>query len=264
MRGNPAQVAYLGEPGQGSMLRTVRRATGHALQVARATADLTAIVVAFIASYRLYTWAIRQELLERSVPRPEPYLVVGVAFAAAILVVGFVFLDATENLIVTQFSVAERQDVTVTFVEPVSRRALNSLLSLPGVHYAEPFRQVPARLRFGHRTYRTSVQGLEPQGELRRLLDRYPDARAMADAPSPSGTPTISCAGRQSSTMRSSSIQGGPRSMRSVVSGDAVRVPRFAVAMPMRRRPKSNASRMSRSLARATRASPLKHGPRIP
>lgn len=37
---------------------------------------------------------------------------------------------------------------------------------------AEPFRTVPARLRFEHRTYRTALTGLEPGGELRRLVDR--------------------------------------------------------------------------------------------
>ena len=58
------------------------------------------------------------------------------------------------------------------------------------------------------------------------------------------GTPTTSCAGRQSSMMRSSSRHGGSRSTRTVVSGDAVRVSRFAVATPMRRSPKSNATTM--------------------
>ena len=71
-----------------------------------------------------------------------------------------------------------------------------------------------------------------------------------------SGTPTTSCAGRQSSMMRSMSAQGGSPSARSVVSGEAVRISRFAVAMPMRRSPKSNATRMWRSLPRATRAPP--------
>ena len=49
--------------------------------------------------------------------------IVGIAFAVAILMVGFVFIDAIERLILTQFWDAERQDVTVTFVEPRSERA---------------------------------------------------------------------------------------------------------------------------------------------
>jgi putative ABC transport system permease protein len=35
----------------------------------------------------------------------------------------------------------------------------------------EGFRSVPARLRFEHRFYRTSVEGIEPGGDLLRLLD---------------------------------------------------------------------------------------------
>ena len=44
--------------------------------------------------------------------------VFGIAFAVAILMIGFVFTDAIEQLIQTQFWEAERQDVTVSFVEP--------------------------------------------------------------------------------------------------------------------------------------------------
>ena len=46
----------------------------------------------------------------------------GIGFAVAILMIGFVFADAIERLIETQFWVAERQDVTVSFVEPRSPR----------------------------------------------------------------------------------------------------------------------------------------------
>jgi putative ABC transport system permease protein len=50
--------------------------------------------------------------------------------------------------------------------------ALHSLARLPGVLRAEPFRFVAARLRNGHHTYRTALQGVDPGGELRRIVDR--------------------------------------------------------------------------------------------
>jgi putative ABC transport system permease protein len=62
--------------------------------------------------------------------------------------------------------------MTVTFVDPTSQKALYALDSLPGVEYAEPFRSVPSRLRFQHRSYRTSIQGISPKNSLRRLLNR--------------------------------------------------------------------------------------------
>ncbi len=108
--------------------------------------------------------------LERR-PLKAAFSVLGVALACGILVMGGFMNASIDYMVFAQFKQAQRDDMTVTFVEPVSRRALHSLVSLPGVHYAEPFRVVPARLRYGHRTYRTAIQGLEPDGELRRLLD---------------------------------------------------------------------------------------------
>ena len=72
--------------------------------------------------------------------------IVGVGFAAAILVVGFVFIDAMDDLITTQFSVAERQDVSVSFVEPRSASAAPRARSPAGrrrrraaAHRARPY-----------------------------------------------------------------------------------------------------------------------------
>jgi putative ABC transport system permease protein len=98
--------------------------------------------------------------------------VFGIGFAAAILIVGFVFVDAMNALIDTQFSVAERQDVTVSFVEPLSERARHAVVRLPGVLAMEPQRVVPARLRAGHRQRNLAITGLPPDPQLRRIVDR--------------------------------------------------------------------------------------------
>ncbi len=98
--------------------------------------------------------------------------VIGVALSYGILVLGGFWSDTVDYMVFAQFKQAQRDDMTVTFVEPVSERAVYSLANLPGVHSVEPFRAVPARLRFGHRSYRTGIQGLQPDGHLRRLLDQ--------------------------------------------------------------------------------------------
>ena len=95
----------------------------------------------------------------------------GIAFATAILMVGFFFGDAVDWMIRFQFVLSQRADMTVTFVEPTSRRVLQELLSLPGAQYGQVFRSVPVRLRSQHRTYRTVIEGVEPGGDLYRLLD---------------------------------------------------------------------------------------------
>lgn len=96
--------------------------------------------------------------------------IVGIAFAAAILVVGIGFLDAFDQLITTQFSRAERQDVTVSFVEPRSADARHALTRLPGVIAVEPQRSVPARIRAGHRQRSISVAGVPQTPRLKRIV----------------------------------------------------------------------------------------------
>jgi putative ABC transport system permease protein len=97
--------------------------------------------------------------------------IVGIGFAAAILVVGFVFIDAMDSLITTQFSVAERQDVMVTFVEPRSAEARHALSTLPGVLAVEPQRMVAARIRAGHRSRNIAITGVPDAARLRRIVD---------------------------------------------------------------------------------------------
>lgn len=96
----------------------------------------------------------------------------GVAMSTAILILGGFWGDAVDYMVFAQLRRAQLDDITVTFFGPVSTRALYSLKSLPGVLYAEPTRSVAARFRYEQRTYRTALQGMEPEGRLRQLLDK--------------------------------------------------------------------------------------------
>ena len=97
--------------------------------------------------------------------------VLGIGCAVGILVLGRFGLDAMNYMLHVQFEVVQRDDVTVIFTEPESAGVRHELERLPGVLTAEPFRAVPARLRFEHRTKRVELTGLPPDGELRRLVD---------------------------------------------------------------------------------------------
>ncbi len=97
--------------------------------------------------------------------------VLGLALASAIIMVGSFQKDAVDFMIHVQFRLTQHEDVAVAFVEPSSRRSVHELKSLPGVEHVEGFRSVPARLRYEHRSYRTSIQGLEPQSDFYRLLN---------------------------------------------------------------------------------------------
>jgi putative ABC transport system permease protein len=98
--------------------------------------------------------------------------VFGIGFAVAIMMMGLVFMGAMDALVLTQFSVAERQDLSLTFVEPRSADAAYALERLPGVLAVEAHRIVPARLIAGHRHRNLAVTGLPPSPRLRRIVDR--------------------------------------------------------------------------------------------
>lgn len=98
--------------------------------------------------------------------------VVGMSFAVAILIVGFYFFDAIEYLVQVQFRTAQRDDVTISLTESRGERARYDVNHLTGVLHSEPFRTVPARLSFGHRTKRIGLQGLDPDADLRRVVGR--------------------------------------------------------------------------------------------
>jgi putative ABC transport system permease protein len=95
----------------------------------------------------------------------------GIAFACAILMVGRFQEDALDFMVDVEFRAAQKEDLTVAFVEPVSRRAIHELRGMTGVEFAEPYRTVPVRFRSGNRAYRTSLRGIEPDARLYRLLD---------------------------------------------------------------------------------------------
>jgi putative ABC transport system permease protein len=97
--------------------------------------------------------------------------VVGIAAAVSMLVLGTFFLDSIDVLMDLQFNVLQRQDATVTFVEPVSGRALYEVGRLPGVLHAEPMRAVPARLRAAQRSRIVSINGLVAIPRLNRVVD---------------------------------------------------------------------------------------------
>ncbi len=112
-------------------------------------------------------------VLRRIERRPLKSLLttLGIAMACGIMMIGGFQKGAIDYMVGVQFGMSQRGDLTATYTEPTSARSLYSLRSLQGVEHAEGFRSVPVRLRFGHRSYRTTLEGIEPAGTLLRLLD---------------------------------------------------------------------------------------------
>jgi len=97
--------------------------------------------------------------------------VVGISFGCAVMIAARFFSDAVDFMVDVQFRQAQHEDMTITYIEPSSRRTTHELKGIFGVEHVEPFRTVPARFRFGHRTYRTVIQGFETGTRLHYLLD---------------------------------------------------------------------------------------------
>jgi putative ABC transport system permease protein len=130
----------------------------------------------FVESFHLLrrlTHATRMVLrnIERQ-PARAAASVIGIGFACAVLVVGFSFVDMMDVLIDQQFVQSMRQDVSISFVEPRSVRALHDVQHLPGVMEVEPVRNVPARLRVEHRSRTLAITGLPEAPTLSRVVDR--------------------------------------------------------------------------------------------
>ncbi|PWE16591.1 hypothetical protein DDZ18_12555 [Marinicauda salina] len=107
--------------------------------------------------------------------------VVGVAASGALLVTSLYFLDAMEVMVETYFGVANRHDVSVSFVEARGMTAYHDLARRDGVLQSEPYRSAAARLQFENREVRMGITGVVADPELSRMVDA--DNRSIAPPP---------------------------------------------------------------------------------
>lgn len=97
--------------------------------------------------------------------------VMGIGAGMALSVAMLSVMSSFDRVLELNFSVIDRSDVTVSFIEPLGYNAVLSLQRMPGVIEAEPFRAVPAVLRNGLNTYRGAINGLVAEPSLKRAVD---------------------------------------------------------------------------------------------
>lgn len=95
----------------------------------------------------------------------------GMALSTGILVVSLFMNDSMEKLIDVKYFRADRQDATVSFVQPRRQEIRFEMMRLPGVLSAEPFRRVPARIGHGSIERRVMIRGLARDSDLNRIID---------------------------------------------------------------------------------------------
>jgi putative ABC transport system permease protein len=135
-------------------------------------ADYKPSVLERIGFTNLVTPTFRMALrnIERR-PWQSTFTALGLALATGIPVVPGAMRDGIGYILDFQWDLAQRQQVTLGLIEPGSASTLADLRHLPGVVLAEPFRSVPARVRFGHKSRRLGVIGLPRNAILNRVLD---------------------------------------------------------------------------------------------
>ncbi|GAA5524495.1 hypothetical protein Maes01_01052 [Microbulbifer aestuariivivens] len=104
-------------------------------------------------------------------PKRAAMTVLGIAMSMGLLIGASFSMDAMMYMVDISFNVIDRQDVTVNFVEPRNKRALEDVLHAPGVMAAEPFRAIPVVFRNGAHVRREAILGLETAPQLSRVVD---------------------------------------------------------------------------------------------
>lgn len=125
-----------------------------------------------LGAYRFIAPAARMVVreIERQ-PVRTGLSVIGIAFAVSIMVLARVSSDAMTLLLDMQFQQAWKEDVMVSFLDPLSDSAVRELEHLPGVLYAEGLRSVPVRFMYQGRKRESVIMGHPDDGRLRRVID---------------------------------------------------------------------------------------------
>ena len=98
--------------------------------------------------------------------------IIGIATACATMICSGFFQDCIDYMVHVQFVMSQKEDMTVSFIEPTSYKALYEFKRMEGISNGEAFRSVPVRMTFGHRSYKTVINGIQPDSHLSVLLDR--------------------------------------------------------------------------------------------
>jgi len=104
-------------------------------------------------------------------PVRATFTILGMAAATAILIVSLFLSDTMEQLIDVTYFMTDRQDATVSFVEKRHEDVVRQMARLPGVFVAEPYREVPVRVRNGSVERRVIVSGRPRGADLNRIID---------------------------------------------------------------------------------------------
>lgn len=99
------------------------------------------------------------------------FTLLGMSLATGILVVSLFTRDTMEELIDVTYFLADRYDATIAFADKRSQSAAREVAQMPGIVAAEPYREVPVRIRYGSVERRIIITGRPVDADLSRIID---------------------------------------------------------------------------------------------
>lgn len=116
-------------------------------------------------------------VLRRLIRQPWRTLaaVIGIGAGMAVAASSLNLLAGFNRVLAQNFTIIDRSDVTVTFIEPLSARTVYDLGAVDGVIEVEPVRGVPAVLRHDRQSHRGELSGLVAEPRLYRPVNRQMD-----------------------------------------------------------------------------------------
>ena len=104
-------------------------------------------------------------------PLRAVFTLLGLSLSTAILIVSLFTRGTMDELIDVTYFLADRQDATLSFQDRKGASALYEVARLPGVVAAEPYREVPVRIRNGSIERRIVLSGRPRDAHLRQIID---------------------------------------------------------------------------------------------
>lgn len=99
------------------------------------------------------------------------FVILGISMAVAVIIASSSWSDMISYLLNTQFQKIQREDISVSFIQPETNSGLRQLLKLPGVLSVEAYRNCPIRIRFLNHKREILLVGWPENAHLRQLLD---------------------------------------------------------------------------------------------
>ncbi|XDD50691.1 ABC transporter permease [Leptospira sp. WS92.C1] len=128
----------------------------------------------WLESYLTVLSTQNRMILRNLTRRPVRTLIaiLGISTSVMIMVLGMFSRDAVDAMIEIQYDLVQRESITVSFLSPVSKVALDNLKNDHSVLIAEGYRMIPIRIRVAHLVKEMALQGIPNNAKLRRLIGK--------------------------------------------------------------------------------------------